>query len=281
MSDRMLLATRKGLLQFERDNGGWRIARTDFPGVAVTAALPTRATARSMRCSSTATSAPNCTAPTTTAQSGTNCRRRPLPADAAGSPTLFQVWTLEAGGAGEPGRLWAGALPAGLFVSADRGEHWNQVSALWNVPEREKWFGGGYDDAGIHTVSPDPRDASRVFVAISCGGVWDSHDAGASWTLRGDGLVAAYMPPELAGQQETAGPASRGALRCCARRDVDAASLRHLPLDRCRRHLDPAQAAGGRFRLCGRRASERPADRLVRARHQGRDCACRATARSP
>jgi photosystem II stability/assembly factor-like uncharacterized protein len=42
------------------------------------------------------------------------------------------------------------------------------------VPEREKWFGGGYDDAGIHTISPDPRDPKRVFVAISCGGVWDS-----------------------------------------------------------------------------------------------------------
>ena len=39
MSDRMLLATRKGLLQFERGNGAWRIARTHFPGVAVTAAL--------------------------------------------------------------------------------------------------------------------------------------------------------------------------------------------------------------------------------------------------
>ena len=34
-----------------------------------------------------------------------------FPPDAAGSPTLFQIWTLEAGGADEPGRLWAGALP--------------------------------------------------------------------------------------------------------------------------------------------------------------------------
>ena len=73
-----------------------------------------------------------------------------------------------------------------------------------------------------------------------------------------------------AGQKETAGPASRGALRCRARCDVDAASLRHLPLDRRRRDLDAAQAAGGRFRLRGRRASEGPAHRLVRARHQGR-----------
>ena len=95
-----------------------------------------------------------------------------FPADAAGAPTLFQIWTLEAGGADEPGRLWAGALPAGLFVSADRGEHWQQVSALWNVPEREKWFGGGYDDAGIHSIPPDPRDpnaSSSPSPAAACG----------------------------------------------------------------------------------------------------------------
>ena len=35
----MLVATRKGLLQVARKNGGWSIARTSFPGVAVTAAL--------------------------------------------------------------------------------------------------------------------------------------------------------------------------------------------------------------------------------------------------
>ena len=39
MADRMLLATRKGLIQLARKNGGWSIARTSFPGIAVTAAL--------------------------------------------------------------------------------------------------------------------------------------------------------------------------------------------------------------------------------------------------
>jgi len=38
MSERILLATRKGLLQLHK-NGGWSIARASFPGVAVTAAL--------------------------------------------------------------------------------------------------------------------------------------------------------------------------------------------------------------------------------------------------
>ena len=34
-----------------------------------------------------------------------------FPADAAGAPTLFQIWTLEAGGAGAARQLWAGAIP--------------------------------------------------------------------------------------------------------------------------------------------------------------------------
>ena len=84
-----------------------------------------------------------------------------FPADAAGAPSVFQYWTLETGGPHHPDRLWMGAIPAGLFRSEDRGATWQLVDSLWNVPERDKWFGGGYDDAGIHSVSPDPRDGNR------------------------------------------------------------------------------------------------------------------------
>jgi len=214
MSERMLVATRKGLLQLARGSGGWEIAHTNFSGVAVTAAL---ADARDGLLYAVLRHGHFGSKLHRSDDDGRSWIELPapaFPAEAAGSPTLFQVWTLEAGGANEPGRLWAGALPAGLFVSSNRGEHWQLVSALWNVPEREKWFGGGYDDAGIHTISPDPRNPRRVFVAISCGGVWDSSDSGKSWTLRGDGLVAAYMPPELAGQKETQDP--HRVARCAA-----------------------------------------------------------------
>ena len=74
------------------------------------------------------------------------------------------------------------------------------------MPERAKWFGGGYDDAGIHTISPDPRDARRMFVAISCGGVWETLDAGKSWKLHGKGMIATYLPPEQAGALEAQDP---------------------------------------------------------------------------
>ena len=39
MTERMLVATRKGLLQLARKNGGWNVARVSFPGIAVTATL--------------------------------------------------------------------------------------------------------------------------------------------------------------------------------------------------------------------------------------------------
>ena len=243
MSECMLVATRKGLLQLAHKNGGWSIARLSFPGIAVTAALHDARDNTLYAMLKHGHFGSKLHRSDDDGQTWAELPAPAFPADAAGAPTLFQIWTLETGGAAEPGRLWAGALPAGLFRSDDRGEHWQQVSTLWNVPEREKWFGGGYDDAGIHTISPDPRDPNRVFVAISCGGVWDSANAGESWTLArrwaGRGLYAAGT-----GRAEgDAGPAPRGALRRRARHDVDAAPLRHFPLDRCRRQLDAAQIA--------------------------------------
>ena len=218
MNDRMLVATRKGLHTFARKNGGWEIACTDFPGVPVTAALRD---ARDGTLYAVLKHGHFGSKLHRSDDGGKSWQELPapaFPADAAGAPALFQVWTLEAGDAGEKGRLWAGALPAGLFRSDDRGESWQLVSALWNVPEREKWFGGGYDDAGIHSISPDPRDAKRVFVAISCGGVWETRDAGASWKLHGKGMVASYLPPEQAGSLESQDP--HRVARCAAAPDT-------------------------------------------------------------
>jgi hypothetical protein len=39
MSERLLTATRKGLISFKRDGRGWSAESLDFPGVAVTAVL--------------------------------------------------------------------------------------------------------------------------------------------------------------------------------------------------------------------------------------------------
>jgi hypothetical protein len=218
MSDRMLVATRKGLITFARKNGGWTIKATDFPGIAVTACLSDPRDGSRYAALKHGHFGTKLHRSDDDGRSWRELAAPAFPADAPGAPTLFQVWTMEAGGAERPGRLWAGALPAGLFRSDDRGEHWELVSALWNVPERAKWFGGGYDDAGIHTLAFDARDPRRVFIAISCGGVWGSGDDGKSWTLHGAGLFAAYLPPDQAGTRETQDP--HRVARCAAEPDI-------------------------------------------------------------
>jgi photosystem II stability/assembly factor-like uncharacterized protein len=213
----MLVSTRKGLLTL-RKNGGWHITATDFPGVAATAAL------RDPRDGALYVMLKHGHFGTKLHRSdddGKSWKELPAPAfptDAAGEPSLFQIWTLEPGGADQPGRLWAGALPAGLFASDDRGETWRLVRSLWDVPERAKWMGGGYDDAGIHSISVDPRSSRRVLVGISCGGVWETHDDGATWTLQGEGMIATYMPPEQAGIKEIQDP--HRVARCAAAPDT-------------------------------------------------------------
>jgi photosystem II stability/assembly factor-like uncharacterized protein len=218
MSDRLLLATRKGLLSLQRGDGGWNVARTDFPGIAATAVLHDKRDGTLYCALKHGHFGSKLHRSDDGGQSWQELPAPAFPADADGAPTLFQIWTLEAGAPQQPGRLWAGAIPAGLFRSDDRGEHWQLVSSLWNVPERPKWFGGGYDQAGIHTVSPDPRDPEQVFVAISCGGVWDSGNDGNTWTVRGKGLVATYVPPEQAGNPDIQDP--HRVARCASAPDV-------------------------------------------------------------
>jgi hypothetical protein len=112
--------------------------------------------------------------------------------------TVDMIWSLAAGGAAEPGVLWAGCLPAGLFKSEDHGASWTLNTPLWHEPRRKQWLGGGYDHAGIHSVLVDPRDAAHITLGISCGGVWQTHDGGASWALTASGMKADFMPPERA-----------------------------------------------------------------------------------
>lgn len=112
------------------------------------------------------------------------------------APSLTLIWTLAAGGPDQPGRLWAGTIPGALFRSDDRGEAWHLVESLWRQPSRPEWFGGGYDEPGIHSIAIDPRDSRRLVIGISCGGVWLSEDDGESWAIGGKGLAATYMPPD-------------------------------------------------------------------------------------
>jgi len=111
--------------------------------------------------------------------------------------SLKLVWSMAAGGGNEPGVLWCGTLPGGLFQSKDGGDSWELNRPLWDDPLREQWFGGGAEQPGIHSVCVDPRDSRHLTVGVSCGGVWTTRDGGANWQITAKGMRAEYMPPEL------------------------------------------------------------------------------------
>lgn len=107
------------------------------------------------------------------------------------------IWTIEPGHADRPGELWCGTVPGGLFRSTDRGESWSLVESMWDTPTRSQWFGGGFDDPGLHSISIDPSDPDRIALGLSAGGVWVTDDGAKSWTVA-TGMTAPYMPPEEA-----------------------------------------------------------------------------------
>lgn len=201
---RLLAATRKGLFDIRREALGWAVAQTAFLGSPVSAALKDPRDGalyaaldlghfgvKLHRSDDDGASWTEIAAPSYAGVEGDP------------PPSLRLLWTLEAGGADEPGALWAGTIPGGLFRSDDRGESWSLVRPLWDEPRRKLWMGGGYDEPGIHSICVDPRDSAHVAIGVSCGGVWETRDRGASWSLGGAGLRADYVPPEEAGAPET------------------------------------------------------------------------------
>lgn len=213
MASLLHVATRKGLMTFGEDTNGWRLRNTAFLGDPVSAVLSDPrdgALYAALNLGHFGVKLHR------SDDGGESWQELPSPAFAAvaaetgdaapaGAPSVSLIWSLAAGGADQAGTLWAGTIPGGLFRTDDRGESWNLNQALWDEPSRADWFGGGYDDPGIHSICVDPRDSRRLAVGISCGGVWLSEDEGASWRVA-EGLRNAYLPPEQAYEPTTQDP---------------------------------------------------------------------------
>lgn len=217
MSNTILVSTRKGLFTVNRGRGGWAVSNGDFVGDNVTLTMhdPRDGTdyaalnhghfgIKLHRRDKGRKTWKEITAPTYPAKpEGLN------DLDGWGKPvnwTTQLIWALETGGPDEPGVIWCGTMPGGLFRSRDRGTTWELIETLWHMPDRNKWLGGGADIPGIHSICVDPRSSKTVRVGVSCGGVWVTHDGGSTWAQSAHGMKFDQGPKEQAENPDTQDP---------------------------------------------------------------------------
>ncbi|HET7730270.1 MAG TPA: glycosyl hydrolase [Usitatibacter sp.] len=122
----------------------------------------------------------------------------PKAAEGGEAEAVQHVFWLAPAHALQPSRWYAGTSPQALFVSDDGGDRWQGVAGFNANPDRRRWIGGPQDappDGGtLHSVNVDPHDARHLYIGLSGGGVFESRDAGASWTPLNAGCAADFLP---------------------------------------------------------------------------------------
>jgi hypothetical protein len=195
----LMLGTRKGWLLLERGSNGWDVTRESFPGVPVSFSMHDPRTDTVWACLDHGHWGHKLHRTRDWGETWEEVSSPKYPEGAEikeGTPaTVRYLWSMTPGGDDRPNTIYVGTEPGGLFRSDDGGDSFQLVEGLWNHPSRkEKWFGGGRDEAGIHSIFVDPRDSSRVLVGISCAGVFETTDDGVSWNPRNTGLRADFLP---------------------------------------------------------------------------------------
>lgn len=204
---KLLLGTAKGLIVFEKmeqpDTNGkgedWHISEVHFTGFPVSmiyvdertqtwwAGLPHRHWGQKLHRSTDAGK--------TWQQVATPRYPSHIPLKNGKSATLKGVWCMAAAGADKPNELWLGTEPGGLFHSENNGDSWELVESLWQQRvASDLWFGAGKDEPFIHSIVVNPLNSNHLYIAVSCAGVYESMDYGATWQPRNVGLKATYLP---------------------------------------------------------------------------------------
>jgi len=198
MKTKLLLGTRKGLIIYHKDNTGWKYESTHFLGIPVSLSFVDGRTNTWWACLDHGHWGVKLHRST---DDGKNWEEIEAPKFEEGlemkegvPATVTYLWAFAHGGEDRPGVLYLGTDPGGLFKSEDNGDTWHLVKSLWDHPSREKWFGGGRDNPGIHSIVIDPRDSDHFYIGISCAGVFESKDGGASWNPANKGLKADFLP---------------------------------------------------------------------------------------
>jgi len=103
-----------------------------------------------------------------------------------------RVWHLEPS-LTDPDTVYAGVEDAALFKTANGGKTWEELSGLRGHGTGPKWQPGA-GGMCLHTIVLDPKNAGRIFIAISAAGAFRSDDSGKTWKPINKGLRSQYIP---------------------------------------------------------------------------------------
>lgn len=209
IKNRIILGTRKGLIVLDRNGRGWKTTYSQFHGVPFSHAMVDRRSGTLWACADhghwgqklyrsddggatlVEVEVPKYPEGTTFNDPWNEGSEKPA--------AVTYIWTIVPGGDDQPGTLYLGTEPGGIFRSDDDGKSWGFMEGFWEHESRPKnWFGGGRDQAGSCSIVIDPRNSNHLFVGVSVGGVYESVDGGETWHGRNKGLHADFLPDPYA-----------------------------------------------------------------------------------
>jgi len=104
-----------------------------------------------------------------------------------------RIWHLEPS-LTDPDTVYAGAEDAALFKTVDGGKTWQELPGLRNA-KGHLWQPGAGGMA-VHTIILDPKNARRIYIAISAAGAFRTDDGGKTWRPVNRGLKSQYELPD-------------------------------------------------------------------------------------
>jgi len=114
--------------------------------------------------------------------------------DGSQHPWEFKrIWHIEPS-LTDPDTAYAGAEDAALFKTTDGGKTWKELSGLRGAKGHLWQPGAG--GMGLHTILLDPKNANRIYIAISAAGAFRTDDGGKTWKPINRGLKSQYELPD-------------------------------------------------------------------------------------
>jgi photosystem II stability/assembly factor-like uncharacterized protein len=104
-----------------------------------------------------------------------------------------RVWHLEPS-LTDPDTVYAGVEDAAIFKTTNGGKTWQELSALRGA-KGHLWQPGAGGMA-VHTIILDPKNANRIYIAISAAGAFRTDDGGKTWRPINKGLKAQFELPD-------------------------------------------------------------------------------------